>query len=86
MSKNISAKQFCKIYSQFWGDKIITPEALIHQSFNGKELHEFCEYYYKEKLDQSSLQHFYSYRKQKYIMIGGCIGILIANAIFYLIR
>lgn len=86
MSKSISAKRFCEIYSQFWDGKINKPEQLISHNMNGNELHEFCEYYFKEKLDESSLQHFYSFRKQKYIMIGVCIGVLIANAIVYLIR
>lgn len=86
MSKSISAKRFCEIYSQFWDGKIDKIEQLTSHKMNGKELHEFCEFYYKEKLDQSSLQHFYSCRKQKYIMIGVCLGVLIENAIVYLIK
>ena len=79
MSKSISAKRFCEIYSQFWDGKIDKPEQLITKSMNGKELHEFCEFYYKQKLDESSLQHFYSCRKRKYVFIGICIGIILCS-------
>ncbi len=81
MSKNITAKQFCKIYSQFWEGKIDNLDQLVSHKMNGQELHEFCEFYYKQKLDESSLQHFYSCRKRKYIFIGICIGIIITCSI-----
>ena len=79
MSKSISAKQFCKIYSQFWEGKIDNLDQLVSHKMNGQELHEFCEFYHKEKLDESSLQHFYSCRKRKYVFIGICIGIILCS-------
>lgn len=78
MSNKISAKQFCKIYSLFWDGKLKNPEDLVSKNLNGQELHDFCEFYYEQKLDESSLQHFYSCRKRDYILMGVALGLLIA--------
>lgn len=86
MSKKISAKQFCEIYFLFWNKKLTSPEQLLSKNLNGQELHEFCEFYFKQKLDESSLQHFYSFRKREYILIGLALGILFSILIFNLIN
>ena len=85
MSKKISAKQFCDIYYLFWKNKLTSPEQLLSKNLNGQELHEFCEFYFKQKLDESTLQHFYSCRKRDYILIGLAAGFLFSIVTFKLL-
>ncbi len=77
MCRKIIENRFCEIYSNFFGEKISKVKQLVNQELNGEELLDFCEFYYKQKLDESSLQHFYSFRKRKYIFIGVCIGVIL---------
>jgi hypothetical protein len=50
-------KTFCEIHSAYHGEVINSVDQL-EQRFTGKELADFCEFYFKQRVEKSSLQHF----------------------------
>ena len=40
--------KFTKIYNSFYGEKIDRPDQIEKIEMNGKELEDFCNFYYKE--------------------------------------
>lgn len=84
---NIENKKnkFCRIYNEFFEEKLKDPNNLIFKSIQGNDLYRFCEFYFSERLDESELQHFYSVRKSKMIVAGFLIGALVTAAIMAII-
>lgn len=45
MENNKTAEQFCKIHTEYHGEVIDSVKQIFQQTFRGKELMEFCEFY-----------------------------------------
>lgn len=76
---------FCKIHTQFYGEPISEPKQVTHHKMIGEELKQFSEFYFKERLNESELKHFYLGKKAELIMLGFIIGFVISGLIAMLI-
>lgn len=85
-------KTFCQIHSAYHGEVIDSVDQLIQQNFTGQELSEFCEFYFKERVEKSSLQHFDIQDKADlkvcklfYFFLGfvACVVAVVVNHLFF---
>lgn len=81
----MQTQKFCEIYNAFYGEDITSPKQVNHYQYDGIELAEFCEFYFKQRLESSELIHFSSGEKAKYISIGMIAALLIAILLFTVI-
>lgn len=56
-------KQFCKMFSEFWGTEISSPKDISDCNLTGEGLKRFCEYYFKNSISEESYQMAKSDRK-----------------------
>lgn len=73
--------KFTKIYNSFYGEKIESPEQITEIKMSGKELKQFCEFYFREL----AIFDFNDYEEQARIndlrvirLLWSAIGFLIA--------
>ena len=80
--KNIT-HQFCRIYTRFFREEISTPNQ-VEIRLSGNKLKDFCDFYFEERLGESSLKHFFSKKKRFYIVFGVFIGFTISIGVYFL--
>lgn len=76
-------KIFLQTISLFMGENITNINWVAPFETDGPELEKICEEYYKRKLEQSGLRHFYNGKKYEYIALGFAIAAILMTILFY---
>ena len=71
-------KVFCQAMTEFWGEPITDPKQSTQNNVKGEELAEFCDFYFKLRLETCGLKHFSSGEKKQYTIKGIILGIATA--------
>jgi len=83
-------KFFCKAFSEFFNCPIDSPKEIEMGMKNGVQISDFCDHYFKVRLENSSLRHFDLEDKSKHVKIGmfimfALLAILAILLVFYFV-
>lgn len=78
-------KYFCKAFSEFFNCPIDSPTEIEMGMKNGTQISDFCDHYFKVRLENSALRHFDLQEKSRHLKIGLFILFAILAALAILI-
>lgn len=80
-----NTQKFCEVITNFYGEPISNPVQMTSITMDGQELQEICEFYFKERISESEIRHFFQYKTQKIIAISALVGAVITACLTFII-
>jgi hypothetical protein len=79
-----NTQKFCEVITNFYGEPISNPLQMTSITMDGQELQEVCEFYFKERISESEIRHFFQYKTISIIVLSVLFGSVITALLTFL--